>query len=205
MTRFFRIAAGAVILAALLCALEACTALPSADTPQEYLDKDTAATVSVVGEPLVFAHERPEVAAHMRDYVTLAAAAVNRGGHRDYVLIAYFWTTLDPHGESSGRPQGQAASVSEKLLVVADDRRIELPLAGHSARDAGIGVSVHAPPSSTALPNVYRTDLDTLRFMAAAHHLALAGNAGDPDASYELWDDQRVALAALVRLLSGER
>src|SRR5207302_9864951 len=42
-----RLAARAVILAS-MCALSACTALPSVDSPEEYLDPDTAATISVV-------------------------------------------------------------------------------------------------------------------------------------------------------------
>ncbi len=205
MTRPFRFAARAVILAGILGGLDACTALPSPDAPQEYLDKDTAATVSVVGQPMVFAHERPELAAHMRDYVTLAAAAVNRSGRTDYVLIAYFWTTFDPHGQlHSGRGRARDAPESEQLVVVADDRRIELTLEGHSARDAGIGLPVHAPPATAAMPNVYRTDLATLRFMAAARHLAVLQGAEAPDSTYEIWDDQRAALSALVRVLSGE-
>src|SRR5262249_42195978 len=64
-----------------------CTALPSPDIPKEYLDQSTAATVTVVGRPLVFARERPNFAVHMRDYITLAAAAVNRTGKIDYILI----------------------------------------------------------------------------------------------------------------------
>ena len=83
MTTLSRRAARAVILAV---ALSACTTLPGTADPEEYLDPETAATISIVGKPLVFAHERPERAAHMRDYVTLAAAAVNRSGKTDYVL-----------------------------------------------------------------------------------------------------------------------
>ena len=85
-----RLVARAVFLAV---ALTACAALPGTPGPEEYLDPTTAATISVVGKPMVFGHERPERAAHMRDYVTLAAAAVNRGGKTDYVLVAYDWTT----------------------------------------------------------------------------------------------------------------
>ncbi|MDB6091069.1 MAG: hypothetical protein JWN85_3853 [Gammaproteobacteria bacterium] len=200
MTSILRRAGIGVILAGALSVLSACTTLPSADSPQEYLDPTTAATISVVGEPLVFAHERPERAAHMRDYVTLAAAAVNRGGKTNYTLIAYYWTTLDEHGRLGDPPAS-----SDALIIVADDRRIALSLAGHSAHDAGIGTPVHAPPAKSAVPNVYRTDLATMRFIAAARHLVLFKNADDPSAGYELWDDKRAALEALVRLLSGEK
>jgi hypothetical protein len=190
-----RLATLTVILAV---APAACTTLPGTPAPEEYLDPATAATISVVGKPLVFAHERPERAAHMRDYVTLAAAAVNRGGKTDYVLVAYDWTTFDEHGRS-----GETLPATTGLVVAADDRRIALTLTGHSAHDVGIGTPVHPPPVSSAEPDVYRTDLDTLRFIAAARHLAVLRRADDPSSAYEIWDDQRAALGAFVALLDG--
>jgi hypothetical protein len=148
---------------------------------------------------MVFARERPERAAHMRDYVTLAAAAVNRGGKTDYVLVAYDWTTFDEHGRSGETPTSTAS-----LIVAADDRRIALTLASHSTRDVGIGTPVHPPPVRSTEPDVYRTDLDTLRFIAAARHLAVLRRADDPSSAYGIWDDQRAALGAFVALLDGE-
>jgi hypothetical protein len=190
-----RLAARAVFLAV---ALTACTALPGTPGPEEYLDPTTAATISVVGKPMVFAHDRPERAAHMRDYVTLAAAAVNRGGKTDYVLVAYDWTTFDEHGRS-----GETPAFTAGLVVAADDRRIALTLAGHSAHDVGIGTPVHPPPVRSAEPDIYRTDLETLRFIAAARHLAVLRRGDDPSSAYEIWDDQRAALDAFVALLDG--
>jgi hypothetical protein len=188
-------AARALIVAV---ALTACTALPGTPSPEEYLDETTGATISVVGKPLVFARERPERAAHMRDYVTLAAAAVNRRGKTDYVLVAYDWTTFDEHGRS-----GEPAAATIGLVIAADDRRISLTLAGHSAHDVGIGTPVHPPPVRSTEPDVYRTDRETLRFIAAARHLAVLKRADDPSTTYEIWDDQRPALGAFVALLDG--
>ncbi|TLY70561.1 MAG: hypothetical protein E6K49_16315 [Gammaproteobacteria bacterium] len=180
-------------------ALSACIASPSDDRPKEYLDEATAATVSVVGRPLVFAHERPELTSHARDYVTLAAAAVNRNGKVDHVLIAYFWSTVDDRAKPTGAP------VTDPLVIAADDRRLRLTLQGHSTLDVGIGVPVHAPPGHDAAPNVYRTDLGTLRFIAEARHLAVLTSADDTPMTYEVWEDQRAALLGLVRLLSGQK
>jgi len=196
MTTLSRLVSRAVILAIALCA---CTTLPGTASPEEYLDPETAATVSIVGKPLVFAHERPERAAHMRDYVTLAAAAVNRGGKTDYVLVAYYWTTFDEHGRS-----GETPIPTEGLVIAADDRRIALTLAGHSAHEVGIGTPVHPPPVSSATPDVYRTDLATLRFIAAAGHVAVLKQGDDPSMAYQIWDDQRTALGAFVDHLSGK-
>ncbi len=125
-------------LAALLV-LGSGIALAASKAPREYLDEDTAATVTVVAQPLVFANPRTNLAANVRDYVTLAAAAVDRNGKVSYVLIAYFWSTVDP------RLRGAAPPSPEPLVLQADDRRIALALRGHSAHEAGIGVPVHVP------------------------------------------------------------
>ena len=183
---------------AVLLALGTCAALAGDKQPQEYLDEETAATITVVGEPLVFACPRPELAANVRDYVTLAAAAVDRSGKVSYVLIAYFWSTVDP------RLRPDALPSPEPLVLQADDRRIELKLRGHSAHEAGIGMPVHAPPGAAVTPNVYGTDLATLRFAADARHLTLLADSGGTALSYELWEDRRTALRSFVHHMNGD-
>jgi hypothetical protein len=184
-------------LAALLLA-PAQRAAPAADLePREYLDQDTAATVTVVAEPLVFANPRTELAANARDYVTVAAAAVDRNGKVSYVGIAYFWSTVDPRVRTDPLPS------PESLLVLADDRRIELHLRGQSAHDAGIGVPVHVPPGAAATPHVYGLDLSTLRFIAEARQVTVLVDSNGTLLNYPLWDDRRAALRAFVRHMSG--
>jgi len=183
------LAAFAALLPALACA---------ADTaPHEYLDPDTAATVIVVARPLTFANARTELAANARDYVTLAAAAVDRSGKLSFVAIAYFWSTVDP------RMRAAPLRAPQQLILMADDRRIQLALRGHSAHDAGIGIAVDPPPGPAVSPSVYGIDLETLRFMAAARRLTLLAEADGVLLSYRLWDDQRAALRALVSRMDG--
>lgn len=165
--------------------------------PQEYLDESTAATVTVVAQPLVFAYPRTELAANARDYITLAAAAVNRNGKVSFVAIGYFWSTVDPRMRTDPLP------APETLILQADDRRIELHLKGQSARDAGIGVAVHAPAGTAASPQVYAMDLATLRFIAAARELTVFARSNGTLLSYSLWDDRRAALRAFVAHLGG--
>ena len=181
-----------------LLALVSCAALGASNEPQEYLDEETAATVTVVGQPLLFAYARTDLAANVRDYVTLAAAAVDRNGKISYVLIAYVWSTVDPRLRREPLPS------AEPLVVQADDRRIELHLQGHSAHEAGIGMPVHAPPGDPVTPNVYGTDLATLRFIGEARHLSLLAESGGNEVTYELWEDRRSALRAFVRHMNGE-
>ena len=183
---------------ALVLACAAGSSLGGEPEPREYLDEDTAATITVVGEPLVFALPRRDLAANARDYVTLAAAAVNRAGKISYVLIGYNWSTADPRLRRDPLPG------AEGLALRADDRRIELTLRGHTAHDAGIGVPVHAPPGASVAPNVYGTDLATLRYLSESRHLTLEADSGETIMRYELWEDRRAALRRFVQHMNGE-
>ena len=171
-----------------------------ADEPPalEYLDEETGATVTVVAEPLVFAYARRDLAANARDYVTLAAAAVNRGGKVSYVLISYSWSTIDPRLRHAPLP------AAESFVLQADDRKIGLSLSAHSAHEAGIGMHVHAPPGSDRAPDVYAADLATLRFVAESRQLQLLSDTEGTTLPYELWQDRRAALRAFVRHMNGE-
>ena len=186
------------LLVAVLLALGTCVAHAGSKPPQEYLDEETAATITIVGEPLVFACAQPNLAANVRDYVTLAAAAVNRNGKISYVLIAYFWSTVDPRLRRDAMPS------PEPLVLQADDRRIELKLRGHSAHEAGIGAPVYAPPGAPVTPNVYGTDLATLRFVSEARSLTIVADSEGAPLGYELWEDRRTALRTFVHHMSGD-
>jgi hypothetical protein len=187
-----------VVIVEIAVALGACASAPDSVNPGEYLDQTTAATVSVVAKPLVFARERPELAVHARDYVTIAAAAVNRGGTIEYYMFAYLWSTLDDRNRNAVLPG------PGNLTIEADDRRINPRLAGHSSQEAGVGSAVRAPPGHHWTLNVYRTDLATLGFIAEARHLAVVAGSAEEPVTYESWDDQRRALRGLVRRLEGE-
>src|SRR5579863_1778621 len=104
---------------AVIVSLSAAVGFAGGKHPFEYLDEQTGATVSVVGEPLVFAHDRSS-APGPGDYVTLVAAAVDQSGDFGYVLIKYCWS-VGAHDASAAE---QCAATP--LLLQADDRRIEL-------------------------------------------------------------------------------
>jgi hypothetical protein len=123
---------------------------------------------------------------------------VNRNGKISYVLIAYFWSTVDPRVRRDAMPS------PEPLVLQADDRHIELKLRGHSAHEAGIGVPVHAPAGAAVTPNVYGTDLATLRFVSEARRLTIVAESDGVPLAYELWEDRRTALRAFVHHMSGD-
>jgi hypothetical protein len=182
------------VVIGVLAVLVACA---SASGPREYLDEKTAATISVVSKPVVFAHERPELAAHSREYVTLAAVAVNHTGAVDYYLFAYFWSTVDRRAAPGGTP------TSDELIIAADDRYIRPPVFGHSPQDAGVGSAVGAPPGNRWTLHIYRSDLGTLHFLSEARQIAVTTSSSEGSTTYELWSDERGSLRALVRRLEG--
>src|SRR5258706_6684327 len=83
------------LLAGALVLIAGCSSAPAIPQPHDYLDEQTGATVTSVEAPLVFARERSERAANLRDYVSVVAASVNRGGEVEYVLIGHVLSTLE--------------------------------------------------------------------------------------------------------------
>jgi hypothetical protein len=194
----------------LLLAASAVAAASDANAPRQYLDEETGASVFVVGRPLVFAHERatfggdvprsssvaPNMPVPPRDYVTLAAAGVDRGGKYTYVLVGYFWSVGAP-------PQvGNACVGGEDLVLQLGDRRVKLAPFHGSARDAGISQSIHRP-STDAKPAIYSSDLATLGLIAESAHPVLYCGAEAAPLRYELLEDRLPALRELVRHLSN--
>lgn len=178
------------LAAGMAAGLAACASIPQRSGPVQYLDRDTGVTFVVAARPLIFAHPRPQSAARVRDYATVAAASLDRNGRIQYVLLIYFWSTLDPRDEP-----GVTGPMAD-LTLVADDRRILL----HRIFDPAQPLPpFDRPPGRASVAGMYGTDLPTLRFLAAARYLSLLRPEGRGEARFELWDDERTSLAALAR------
>src|ERR1700704_723866 len=96
--------------------------------PNEYLDSVTAAMVSNVTRPIIFARAHQDVAANARQYVNVVAASVNRSGHYEYVLLVYIWSTVDAR-------LGAGAHPGETVVFLADERAIRLQRDARSLRE----------------------------------------------------------------------
>jgi hypothetical protein len=175
--------------ASLATALVACAAAPDRRGSAQYLDRNTAVTFTVAGEPLVFAAVRPELAARVRDYATVAAASMDRNGQIQYVLLIYFWSTLDPRNEAA------AAGRAANLVLVADDRRFALQPIADRAQTLP---PIDRPPVRHFVAGIYRTDLPTLTFLTRARYLSLVRGEGSREARFALWRDARGPLASFV-------
>ncbi len=178
------------LIGALLCATLAGCILHPQHRPAEYLDPVTAASVASVSAPIVFARAHQDVSANSRQFATVVAASVNRSGRYEYVLLAYVWSTIDPRLGADVHP-------GETLILIADDRAIRMVRDGRTLREVGIAKPLLAPQHTRGPPRIYRTDRDTLKFVASAHRLRLQLE-GDGDARpFEVWQDGRRELAQL--------
>jgi hypothetical protein len=152
--------------------------------PDEYLDEETAAMVRSASAPMIFARAHQDVAANARQYANVVAASVNRAGRYEYLLLVYFWSTVDPR-------LGAATHPGDTLVILADERAIRLPRDGRTLKEAGIAKEPLRPLHAQARPRVYRTDRDTLLFISNARHVRLQLE-GDQDARpFDLWKDGR--------------
>ena len=182
-----------------VAAASSCNISGAAEPPRQYTDENTAATITVVDEPWVFARSRRDLAANARDYVTLAAASVDRTGRIEYVIVAYVWSTIDERLDPERRRD------TSTLVIAADDRRIVLTAPVASPDEVGIADPVLPPPGPQRAPQVYRIDLATLRYLAAARRVSLLLGADAVAPTYDIWDDGRPALRSFVDYVSGVR
>lgn len=181
---------------ALLLSLVGTWAAAGSNDPLEYVDDQTGASVTAVNRPLLFAHKRSEMNNGPRDYVTLAAAAVDQSGKYSYVLLAYFWA-VGVADESGGQPPA-----CQPVALQVSDGRIELaPRDASGAHETGIGMAVHRPPFGAKSPCVYGTDLATLRRIAQSAHPVLYSEGQSASVEYELFEDHLTALKELVERL----
>jgi hypothetical protein len=166
-----------------------CSATPGKDSP-EYLDPITAALVTAVDSPMIFARAHQDVSANSRQYATVAAVSVNRSGHYDYLLLVYLWSTVDPRLGTDRHP-------GQNLVWLADDRAIRLIRDTRSLKEAGISQPLYAPDHTRGRPRIYRTDKETLRFLSNAKRLRLVLEGDDDPRPFDVWTDGRRALGDL--------
>jgi len=178
-----------LVMAATGCAWHRATPL-SAHKPSEYLDPVTAASVSSVSTPIVFARPHQDVSANSRQYATVVGASVNRSGHYEYLLLVYVWSTIDPR-------LGAGIHPGDTLVLLADDRAIRLQRDGRSLPETGIARRLLAPRHARGGPRIYRIDQATMQFIAGAQRLRMQLE-GDGDARpFDVWEDGRRALQQL--------
>lgn len=158
----------------------------------EYLDHETAASITGATQPLVFARQRTDLAAHERDYITLTAIEINRSGKRKYFWWGYVWSTIDRRGGE------RLLGSDDTLVLIADGRPIRLACGNCAPRDEGIAQAPTAPPLRTAIPVLFNADLEVMRYVAQATDLQIELVRAGISEPFQLWKDGRAALTVLV-------
>jgi hypothetical protein len=176
-------------VAAVALAAGACASPPS-DGPRQYLDEKSAATVTVAREALVFARDRPELAVHARDYLTLVPIDVNRMGTHAAYFYGYVWSTIDKRG--AGARDGIA-----NFEIIADGRRIPLAPVNATPRELGLVEPPIRAPSGSARLLIAPTDRETLALVANARELSAAESRDGLSERYVLWSGNPAELLAL--------
>lgn len=160
--------------------LAGCTASPTV-AEREYLDGTTAATVTVGAPVLVFARERPELAVHARDYLTLVPVDVNRAGKHTQYFVGYAWSTIDKRSVADG------AASQARFELVADGRRIALEPHQGPLRELGLGeVPVPSPARAAALL-VAPATREQQRYVADAIELRAVLLRDGASERFDLW------------------
>jgi hypothetical protein len=175
-----------LLLTFLTATLPGCT-LPTTHPP-EYLDPDTAALVTTVTTPIIFARTDNDVAANARQYATVAAVSINRSGRYEYVLLVYLWSTLDARLGIDRHP-------GQNIILLADDRAIRLTRDSRGMHEVGISTPLHAPEHIRGQPRIYRTDRETLQFLSGARRVRLLLEGDEDPRPFDIWTDGRRALA----------
>lgn len=180
--RATRATAALILCAATTLVLAGCASTPPEDAAREYLDPQTAATVTVSGRPLVFALERPNLAVHARDYLTLVSIDVNRAGAHQQYFYAYLWSTIDK------RRTGQHEPAAQRFELVADGRRIALTPVPGTLRGIGLGAAPLPPPTAAAEVLVSATTREAQQFVAQADEVVVVASGDHATDRFALWD-----------------
>ena len=160
----------------------------------EYLDPHTAVSIRAVAAPFIYARDAPELAANVRDYLSIGAVEVNNMGARKHYLAAVQWSTI-------GRRQvdGPPAPPPERIELTLAGRTRELPLASHEPRSLGIGAPLFRPPSGYVGESWYAVTPAELRAFVAAPPDSIDLTVDSVRANYLLWRRADAALEDFVR------
>lgn len=160
-------------------------------TPREYLDEQTAATITVVADPWIFTREQSNSATGERDFLNLYAIDVNRmGEHRQY--LAVLQSLPDSPGANPSTPtlELHAAGHTISLQPLTEDPQ-------------KLGIAQPLAPSYTLTSKwwYFPMDKDALAAVARAQDLQVALIVDDERIPYLVWRDGSAELSELTAVL----
>lgn len=156
-----------------LTAMLAGCATPST-APREYLDEQTAATITVVADPWIFTRKN---APPQLDFFNLYAIDVNRmGDHKKYFVVVHYWPAEDM---KAAPPQ----------LVLGGGQEVKLSAISQDARSLGIAQPIDKAAPASSRSWFYPVDKETLQTIARNRQLAASLVSTAAIAEYSVWRD----------------
>ncbi|MET0985461.1 MAG: hypothetical protein ABW034_08650 [Steroidobacteraceae bacterium] len=176
-------------IAGLLTTLIGCAATPTS-TPREYLDQQTAATIKVVADPLVFAQDPSSGG---RDFLNVYALDVNRmGQHQQYLAVLQWWPE-----------QGAAAAAANPAMLQLETpgQTHSLSAATQSARELGIAERIDPTAPREGAWFYFPVSKEVLAQVSQASSMRATLVLGERRVAYTLWQDNRAELTELAEAL----
>ena len=187
-------AAPATALSLFLVLAQGCSSNTAAVLDQ--MDPVTSVTVSYSQTPLVFYRDVSGRAAYARDFVHMAPLEVNRSGDYRYYLWLGIWNTMED------AQSGPSRDGFESVVIFADGEPLPLEIAGWTVAAIGASEPIYLKPVASAADAYYAVSADQIRLIAEARDVRIQAT-GSRTVSYEPWDNQRAAKAALREFLKA--
>jgi hypothetical protein len=164
----------AAAIVVLLIALAGCATSKSV-APREYLDEQTAATITVVADPWIFTRKN---APPQLDFFNLYAIDVNRmGDHKKYFVVVHYW------------PGAEMLATPPTLVLNSGGQELRLQAVAEDARKIGLAQPLDKSAPSTAKSWFYPVDTAGLQSIAQTRQLAAALSTEKLTADYAVWRD----------------
>jgi hypothetical protein len=162
-------------------------------TPREYLDEQTAATITVVKDPWIFTRESARTAdSQYRDFLHLYAIDVNRmGDHRQYIAAL----------QSFSAEQRLQTHEPPTLELRTGEWSITLRASAAQPKEIGIVQPVAEAYTLNASWWYFPVDKQTLASIANTTDLQATMLHREERVAYTLWRDGREELSELTAVL----
>jgi hypothetical protein len=169
------------LLAALVIA--GCSTTKSV-TPREYLDEQTAATITVVADPWIFTRKN---AAPQLDFFNLYAIDVNRmGDHKKYFAVVHYWPSAELVPKDG---------VAPTLSLSGGAQELKLDAVSASPRDLGIAQPLDKSAPASSKTWLYPVDQKALQSIAQTRQLSATLITDTVNAAYAVWRDGSTELS----------
>lgn len=164
-----------------LLAIAGCATTKSV-APREYLDEQTAATITIVADPWIFTRKN---APPQLDFFNLYAIDVNRmGDHKKYFAVVHYWPSEE-----------LTASGAPTLALTGGSKELKLAPVAETLRQLGIAQPLDTSAPASAKTWLYPVDSASLHAIAQSRQLAAALLTSKGGAAYAVWRDGSTELS----------